>query len=58
MLVVVAVNFRVTFKADGNRILDIVCAVNPYWNDVVGFDLDSAEAVANAAAPVTANEQI
>ena len=57
MPIVVAVNLRMAFKANRNRIVDVVCPIFLAWNNVVSFDLDSTEAMANTATPVTSTEK-
>ena len=58
MFVVVAVYFGVAFKANRDRILDpVVMAIRALF-DVIRFDLHTAEAMANAAAPVALPQQL
>ena len=58
MLIVVAVNLGVALEAHRYRIVDRVRSTFGCWNDVVGFDLRSTEAVTDAAPPVTSHEQL
>jgi len=52
MFVVIAVNFGVALEADWNSVVDIIATALLLGDDVVGFDLDSAEAMADAAPSV------
>jgi hypothetical protein len=57
MLVVVRVDFRMTFKAHRNSIFDRVRAILGSRNNVIQFHLHAAESVTDAAAPVAGRQE-
>ena len=58
MLVIVAVNLGVTFKANWDGVLDRVIAAFSQRNNVVSLHLDTTEAMANAAPTVALREKL
>jgi hypothetical protein len=56
MLIVVAVNLGVALEAHWNSVLDAIVATLIGRKHVIGFNLDTAKSVADAAASVTPAE--
>ena len=57
MLIVVAVNFSMALEANRNRVVNVIDASFPRRDDVIGLDLDTTKAMADAAPPMDCHEQ-
>ncbi len=57
MFGIVGVDFGMAFEADGNRIINLVSATISFWFNVVGFHLNSAKLMADAATSVAFGEE-
>jgi hypothetical protein len=57
MSVVVTVNLCVALKTHWDGVVDVVGAAFIRWDNMVRFDLYTAESVADTTSPVTPNEQ-
>jgi hypothetical protein len=58
MFVVVAMNLRVTFKANRNRIVDRIRPPVSLGHNVICFNFHTAKAMTDTTSPMAGNEQL